>query len=120
MHLVVVDKQLNLDDCGVCACLAIYCLVHGLDYRILPTFFFANQVRTFVYYVVMGYQLDQDDLYNSSLNEVLGASTIVDDDAPHVDYRDEANRHERGQPTLTGTNPPQFPQVTSEDLQFPN
>jgi hypothetical protein len=36
MHPVVVDKQLNLYDCGVCTCLAIYCLVHGLDYLTMP------------------------------------------------------------------------------------
>jgi Ulp1 family protease len=82
MHPVVVDKQLNLDDCGVCTCLAIYCLVHGLDYRTMPTFLFANQGRIFVYYLVMGYQFDQDDSYNSLLDEVLGESTIVDDYAP--------------------------------------
>jgi hypothetical protein len=82
MHPVVVDKLLNLDDCGVCTCLAIYYLVHGLDYRTMPTFLFANQARMFVYYTVMGYQFDPDELYNSALDEVLGASNIVDDDAP--------------------------------------
>jgi hypothetical protein len=93
MHPVVVDKQLNLDDCGVCTCLLIYCLVHGLYYRTMPTYFFTNQARIFVYYIVMGYQFDQDDSYDSSLDEVLGASTIVDDYAPPVDYRDDTNRH---------------------------
>jgi hypothetical protein len=48
MNKVVVDKQLNLDDCGVCTCLAIYCLVHGLDYRTMPTFLFANQAHILV------------------------------------------------------------------------
>jgi hypothetical protein len=120
MNQVVVDKQLNLDDCGVCTCLAIYCLVHGLDYRTMPTFLFPNQARIFVYYNVMGYLFDHNDSYNSALDEVLGASTIVDDDAPPIDYRDDTNRHERGQQTLTGTNPPPLPQVTAADLQFPN
>jgi hypothetical protein len=119
-HLVVVDKELNLDDCGVCTCLAIYCLVHGLDYRSMPQFLFANQAHIFVYYTVMGYQFDHDESYNSALGEVLGASTIVDDDAPPIGYRDDANRYERGQQTLTGTNPPQLPQATAADLQFPN
>jgi hypothetical protein len=82
MHPVVVNKQLNLDDCGVCTFLAIYCLVHGLDYRTMLTFLFANQARIFVYYTVVGYQFDQDESYNSALYGVLGASTIVDDDAP--------------------------------------
>jgi hypothetical protein len=120
MHLIVVDKQLNLDDYGVCTCLSIYCLVHGLDYRTIPTFLFANQARIFLYYIFMGYQFDQDESYNSALDEVLGASTIVDDDAPPINYNDDANRHDRGQQTLTGTNPPPFPQVTSADLQFTN
>jgi hypothetical protein len=120
MHPVVVNKQVNLDDCGVCTCLAIYCLVHGLDYGTMPTFLFANQTHICVYYTVMGYQFDQDESYNSSLDEVLGASTIVYDDAPPIDYRDDANRHERGHQTLTGTNPPPLPQVTAADLQFPN
>jgi hypothetical protein len=110
MHLVVVDKQLNLYNCGVCTCLAIYCLVRGLDYRKMTTFLFVNQARIFVYYIVMGYQLDQDDSYDSSLDEVLGTSAIVVDDATPVEYRDDANRHERGQPT----------QVTAADLKFPN
>jgi hypothetical protein len=82
MHPVVVDKQLNLDDCGMCTCLEIYYVVHGLDYCKMPTFLFANRARIFVYYIVMGYQFDQDESYNSALDEVLGASTVVDDDAP--------------------------------------
>jgi hypothetical protein len=61
MHPVVVNKQLNLEDCGVCTCLAIYVLVHGLDYRKMPTFLFANQARIFVYYTVMGYHFVQDE-----------------------------------------------------------
>jgi hypothetical protein len=100
--------------------LAIYVLVHGLDYRTMPTFLSANQARIFVYYIFMGYQFAQDDSYNLSLDEVLGASTIIDaDDAP-VDYIDDANRHDRGQLTLAGTNPSPLPQVTAADLQFPN
>jgi hypothetical protein len=110
MHPVVVNKQLNLDDCGVCTCFAIYCLVHGLYYHTIP----------FVYYAVMGYQFDQEESYNSALDEVLGASTIVHDDAPPIDYNDDTNRHECGQQTLTVTNPPPLPQVTAADLQFPN
>jgi hypothetical protein len=82
MHPFVVDKQLRLNDFGVCTCLEIYCLVRGLDYCKMPTFLFANQARIFVYYTVMGYQFDQNESYNSALDEVLGASTIVDDDAP--------------------------------------
>jgi hypothetical protein len=39
---------------------------------------------------------------------------------PPIDYRDDANRHERGQSTLTETNPPPLPQATAADLQFPN
>jgi hypothetical protein len=120
MHPVVVDKQLNLDDCGVCTCMAIYCLFHGLDYRTMPTCLFANQARIFVYYTIMGYQFDHDDNYNPALDEVTHASTIVDDDAPPIDYRDDTNRHDHGQPTLTGTNPPPLPHVTAADLQFPN
>jgi Ulp1 family protease len=96
MHPVVVNKQLNLDYCGVYTCLAIYCLVHGLDYRTMPTFLFANQARIFVYYTIMGYQFDHDEMYNPSLDEVIGAPTIKDDDAPPIDYRDDANRHGRG------------------------
>jgi Ulp1 family protease len=91
MHPIFVDKQLNLNDCGVCMCLAIYCLVHGLDYSTMPTFLFANKACIFMYFIVMGYQFDKDDSYNSLLDEVLGASTIVDDDSPPVDYRDSAN-----------------------------
>jgi hypothetical protein len=120
MHPVVVDKQLNLDDCGVCTCLEIYCLVYGLDYRTMPTFLFANQACIFVYYTVMGYQFDHEESYNSALDEVLGASAIVDYDAPPINYRDDANRHERGQRTLAGTNPPPLPQVTAEYLRFLN
>jgi hypothetical protein len=82
----------------------------------MPTFLFANQARMFVYYTVMGYQFDHNDSYNSALDEVLGASTIVDDYAPPIDYRDDANRHERGQQTLMGTNLPPLPQVTAADL----
>jgi hypothetical protein len=52
----------------------------GLSYN--PYILFANRARIFVYYTVMGYHFDQDELYNSALDEVLGASTIVDDDAP--------------------------------------
>jgi hypothetical protein len=81
---------------------------------------FSNQERVYVYYIVMGYQFDQDDSYDSSLDEVLGASTIVDDDSPPGDCRDNNNRHGCGQPTLKGTYPPQLPQVTAADLQFPN
>jgi hypothetical protein len=87
----------------------------------MPPFFFANQAHLFIYYIVMGYKLiDQDDTYDSSLNEVVGTSTIVDDDAPAVDYRDDANRHEWGQPTHRETHPPTLPQVTAADLQYPN
>jgi hypothetical protein len=59
-------------------------------------------------------------MYNTALDKVIGASTTVDDDAPPNDYRDDTNRHERGQRTLVGTNPPPLPQVTATDLQFPN
>jgi hypothetical protein len=84
----------------------------------MPTFLFDNQAHIFVYYIVMQYQFYQDDSYDSSLD--VGASTIVDDDAPPVDYRDDANRHECGQPTFSGTNPTPLPQVTAADLQFLN
>jgi hypothetical protein len=120
MHPVVVNKQLNNDDYGVCLSLAIYCLVHGLDYHTMPPFLLDNQERIFIYYIVMGYQFYQDDTYDSSLDEMVGTTTIVDDDAPAVDYRDYAKRHERGQPTRRATNPPPFPQVTAADLQYPN
>jgi hypothetical protein len=50
----------------------------------MPTFLFANQAHICVYYTVMGYQFDQDESYNSALDEVLGASTIVDDDTPQT------------------------------------
>jgi hypothetical protein len=86
----------------------------------MPNFLFANQACFFVYYTIMGYQFDNDKMYNPALDEVIGASTIVDDDAPPIDYRDDANRHERGQRTLAGTNPPPLPQVKAADLQFPN
>jgi hypothetical protein len=86
----------------------------------MPTLLFANQARILVYYTVMGYQFDHNKSYNSALDEVLGASTIVDDDAPPINNIDDANRHECGQHTITGTNPPPFPQVTEADLQFPN
>jgi hypothetical protein len=68
----------------------------------------------------MGYQFDHVEMYNSALDEVLGSSTIVDDDAPPIGYIDDANRYERGQQTLTGTNPPPLLQVTAADLQFTN
>jgi hypothetical protein len=58
------------------------------------------------------------DNYNPELGEVIGASAIVDDDAPPIDYRDDTNRHERGQPTLTGTNPPPLPQVAMHKVRF--
>jgi hypothetical protein len=61
MHPVVVDRQLNLDDYRVCTCMAIYGLVHGLDYRTMPTCLFANQARIFVYYTIMGYQFYHDN-----------------------------------------------------------
>jgi hypothetical protein len=51
---------------------------------------------------------------------VVGITTIVDDDAPAIDYRDDANQHERGQPTHRATRPPPLPQVTTDDLQYPN
>jgi hypothetical protein len=63
MHPVVVDKQLS-------------------HYWTMPTFLFANQAHIFMYYIVMGYQFDQYDSYNSLLDKVLRESTIVDDDAP--------------------------------------
>jgi hypothetical protein len=50
----------------------------------MPTFLFANQARIFVYCTVMGYHFDHNESYNSALAEVLGASTIVDDDAPTI------------------------------------
>jgi hypothetical protein len=120
MHPVVVNKKLNNDDYGVCLILAIYWLVYGLDYRAMPSFLFVNQARLFIYYIVMGYQFDQDDTYDSSLGEVVGTTTIVDDFAPAVEYRDDYNRHERGQHTDRETHPPPFPQVTADDLQYPN
>jgi hypothetical protein len=119
IRLLLINNSTN-DDCGVCLSLAIYCLVHGLDYRTMPPFLFANQARLFIYYIVMGYQFDQDDTYYLSLDEVVGTSTIVDDDTPAVDYRDDANLHERGQPTRRATHPPPLPQLTAADLQYPN
>jgi hypothetical protein len=68
----------------------------------------------------MGYQFDEDDSYDSSLDEVLGTSTIVDDDAPPVDYREDNNQHEHGQSTLRATNLPPLLQVTAADLQYSN
>jgi hypothetical protein len=58
--------------------------------------------------------------FDLSLDEVVGAITIVDDDAPALDYRDGANHHERGQPTLEATGPHPLHQVTAADLQYPN
>jgi hypothetical protein len=57
----------------------------------MPTCLFANQARIFLYYTIMGYQFDHDNNYNPELDEVKGASTIEDDNAPPVDYIDEAN-----------------------------
>jgi hypothetical protein len=120
MHPFIVDKQLNNDECEVCLSLTITFLVHGLDYRTMPPFLFANQGHLFIYYFIMGYQFDQDDTYDSSLDQVAGTSTIVDDDAPDVHYRDDSNRHERGKPTCRETNPPALPHVTAADSQYPN
>jgi hypothetical protein len=50
----------------------------------MPPFLFANRARLFVYNIVMGCQFDQDDTYDSSLDEVVGTTTIVDDDTPDV------------------------------------
>jgi hypothetical protein len=73
-------------------------IVLSMDWFIIQClhFWFYNQARIVVYYIVMGYQFDQDNLYNSSLYELVGASTIVDDDAPPVNYIDDANRHTHG------------------------
>jgi hypothetical protein len=120
MHPVVVKKQQNNDDCGVCFSLAIYCLVHGLDYPTMPPFLFSNQAHLFIYYIVMGYQFDQDDTYEWSLDEVICTITIVDDGSHGVDYRNDANQADPGKPTLGATNPPTLPQVTATDLQYPN
>jgi hypothetical protein len=46
--------------------------------NILSCPWISNQACIFVCYTVMGYQFDQDESYNSALDEVLGASTIVD------------------------------------------
>jgi hypothetical protein len=37
---------------------------------------------------MMGYQFDQDDTYDLSLDEVAGAITIVGDDIASFDYID--------------------------------
>jgi hypothetical protein len=120
LRAVVVKKKDNYDNCGVCLSLAIYCLVHELDYCTMPPVFFSNQARLFMFYIVSGYQCDQDDTYECSLDEVTGTITIVDDESPGVEYRDDANRVESGQLTPRATNPPPLPQVTAADLKYPN
>jgi hypothetical protein len=68
LRLVVVKKTENFDDCGVCLSLAIYCLVHGLDYRTMPPVLFSSQAHLFIFYIVMGYQFDQDNTYDCSID----------------------------------------------------
>jgi Ulp1 family protease len=36
MRAITVKKQVNDDDCGVCVSLAIYFIIRGLDYHIIP------------------------------------------------------------------------------------
>jgi hypothetical protein len=50
----IVKKQENYDDCGVCLSLAVYCLIHGLDYHTMPPLLFSNQASLFIFYIVMG------------------------------------------------------------------
>jgi hypothetical protein len=68
----------------------------------------------------MGYQYDQDDTYNCSLDEDRGTITILDYESPGVEYRDDANRAECGQLCLKATNPPMLPKATVADLRHPN
>jgi hypothetical protein len=67
MRPVSSKKQVNLDDCGVCSSIAIYCLVHGLDHHVISLEKFTNQARLIMSYTVMGYNFDQDD---SSINRM--------------------------------------------------
>jgi hypothetical protein len=55
-----------------------------------------------------------------SLDEVVGSITIIDDDALDLDYREDSNQHECGQPTLGATCPPPLLKVTAADFQYPN
>jgi hypothetical protein len=110
----------NLDECGVCTSLAIYCLVHGLDYRTIPRDKLSNQARLFVFDTVMGYNFDQDGSYDSTLDELKGTITIGDDTSPGVPQNDGCNRAGSGQHILRATNPPDIEQVQLNQLYFPN
>jgi hypothetical protein len=73
-----------------------------------------------MFYTVMGYNFDQDDSYDSTLDEVEGTITIVDDTSPGFTYKEDCNQAERGQQILRATNPPEIEQVHLNQLYFPN
>jgi hypothetical protein len=85
LHPIVVKKQVNFEDCGVCLSLAIYCLVHGLDYHTMPPVLFSNKAYLFIFYIVMGFQIEQDDTYDCLLDEDRGTITSVNDKSPGVE-----------------------------------
>jgi hypothetical protein len=110
----------NDDDCEVCLILAIYCLIHGLDYLTIPPAKFDNQAQIFIFYTVMGFQIDQDDNHNPIFNEDRGTVTLLDDTSPDVAYNDACNQFENRQRLLGATNPSNLAQVTLRDLVYPN
>jgi hypothetical protein len=77
-----------------------------------------------MFYIVVGYQFDQDDNYDCLLGEDRGAITIVHNESPDVEYRDYVNRADHGRLCLKATNPPAaspaLPKVMVADLKYPN
>jgi hypothetical protein len=72
MHTITVKKYVNDDECGFSLSIAVYCLIHGLDYCTTPPTKFNNQARLFMFYTVIGLQFNQDDSYDPHFNEVRG------------------------------------------------
>jgi hypothetical protein len=68
----------------------------------------------------MGYQFDQDDTYECSLDEVTVTIAIGEDASPYVEYRDDANQAERVQFTHRDAHSPPLTQVMATDLKYPN
>jgi hypothetical protein len=119
MRPIATKNQTNMDDCGVCVSMAIYCLVHGLDYRTIPPYKFNSHARLFMYYTCMGYKFDQVAQPDRTQDEVVGHVTIIDDDGPAILWTDEANRYARREATRRATNPPDLERVTDADLEYP-
>jgi hypothetical protein len=57
MRPIIVKKQVDDDECGVCLSFSIYCLVHGFDYHAIPTDKFNNHSRLLMFYTVMSSNL---------------------------------------------------------------